>query len=182
MAELNAGPSACVECRLCRTKASRGTCQPSAESTRPAVFALRLCTGNGSSGRSGRRWTFPARLSSSASPKVAHDAGHEVGYVEALLLDEHFQRQEAPLADEDRIHAGLVAGAVQHGSHGHDAQASAAPGQSRGEWRSALKSVHRTDFRALHTGQFLDRHARLDAAHARLAEHELAQLKCCARR
>ena len=84
----------------------------------------------------------------------AHDAGHEGGLVHALLLHEQFQRPEPPPAGGDRVHAGLSAAVIQHGPHGD--------GTEQRPPRDVL-------------GQFLDRHARLDVAHVRLAEHQLVE-------
>jgi hypothetical protein len=87
-------------------------------------------------------------------PVGAHDAGHQRGLVHALLFHEQLERPEPPPAGGDRVHAGLGAAVVQHGPHGD--------GTEQRPPRDVL-------------GQFLDRHARLDVAHVRLAEHQLVE-------
>lgn len=76
------------------------------------------------------------------------------GLVHALLFHEQLQRPEPPPAGGDRVHAGLGAAVVQHGPHGD--------GTEQRPPRNVL-------------GQFLDRHACLDVAHVRLAEHQLVE-------
>ncbi len=87
-------------------------------------------------------------------PAFAHDAGHGLCLGHALLLDEQFERPEAPAAGRDLVHAGLGALDVQHRPHAEALQ------------QGAAGDV---------LGQVLDRDASLHPAHIRLGQHQLVE-------
>ena len=85
---------------------------------------------------------------------LAHDAGHRRGLGQALLLDQQFERPEAPAAGRDLEHAGLLAVGVENRPDAEALQ-ERAPGDV--------------------LGQFLDRDAGLHAPDVGLAEHQLVE-------
>ena len=85
---------------------------------------------------------------------LAHHAGDRRGLRQALLLDQQFERPEAPAAGRDFEHAGLLAFGVENRP---DAE--------------ALQERASGDV----LGQFLDRDAGLHAPDVRLAEHQLIE-------
>jgi hypothetical protein len=87
-------------------------------------------------------------------PFGAHDTGDRRGAGKALLLHQKLERTIAPPAGRDLEHAGLGAVVVEDGPDGEALQECAA--------RDVVRKL-------------FDRDARLDAAHVRLAQHQLVE-------